>query len=116
MKEQLLVAERIKYVLSNLQITYKKLSEETNYSEQSLYRYLNGSREIPLRLILYILNEYPQISTDWLLFGEGEMEVDRNKIDSLNKIIEEKDRIIKQLQHEKRQLEYKLETILANLK
>ncbi len=71
---------------------------------------------MPISFVILLLNKYPQVSTDWLLFGEGEMEVDRNKIDSLNKIIEEKERVIKQLQHEKHQLEYKLNTILANLK
>ena len=110
------IIERIKYIMKVSRLSAKSLCNNLNISSSALYNYFNGSRDIPLNIIIYILKTYPQISTDWLLFGEGEMEVDRISIERLNAIIEEKNAKIEALQHQVRQLEKRIDTILNNLK
>lgn len=78
--------------------------------------YFSGRTRLPLYVLMSLLKTYPQISTDWLLFGEGEMEVDRISIERLNEIIEEKNAKIEAQQHQIGQLEKRIDTILNNLK
>lgn len=47
-------------------------------SQRSMSYYLTGSRSINLDVVIKILDRFPDISSDWLLFGKGEMHVADN--------------------------------------
>ena len=110
------IIERVRLFANKYHVTNKELGEMINVSGNAVSYYFSGKAKLPLDIILSILKTYPQISTDWLLFGEGEMEVDRISIERLNAIIEEKNAKIEALQHQVRQLEKRIDTILNNLK
>jgi predicted transcriptional regulator len=42
-------------------------------SQRSMSHYMNGGRKYNLDVVLKILDTFPDISSDWLLFGKGEM-------------------------------------------
>lgn len=110
------VIQRVNIIIDKYNITQKQISDTLGLSQSTISQYLRGKIILPLNLIVHLLKTYPQISTDWLLFGEGEMEVDRISIERLNEIIEEKNAKIEAQQHQIGQLEKRIDTILNNLK
>ncbi len=110
------VSVRIRLFCAKRKIQFKDLCPLTNVAKQTISGYFNGRCNIPLEFIIEVLKTYSNISTDWLLFGEGEMEVDRVSIDRLNSIIEKKNAEIAVLQHQVEQLKKRMDTILNNLK
>ena len=97
-------------------ITKQEFCEKTgiSYSNmvgKSLQSELGGDQ------IYEILQKFPDLNSDWLLLGRGEMlkpkaSVQPSGDDLVLKIIAEKDRRIEQLILEKRELEEQLDTVL----
>lgn len=55
-----------------------RLCSLTNVTRQIISGYFSGHYNIPLEFIIELLKTYSQIFTDWFLFGEVEMEVDKS--------------------------------------
>lgn len=51
----------------------KKFSEIICVNYNTFNQQLKGKRAISLDTILHILEHYPEVSSDWLLFGKGNM-------------------------------------------
>lgn len=105
------VSVRIRLFCAKRKIQFKDLCPLTNVAKQTISGYFNGRCNIPLEFIIEVLKTYSNISTDWLLFGEGRVSIDR-----LNSIIEKKNAEIAVLQHQVGQLKKRMDTILNNLK
>lgn len=95
------INDRLKSIIKKENLTHKKFSEIINIKESSLkdmfYRNYNPSSEI----LQKISEKFPQYSINWLLTGNGEMEL--NKSSSFN----ESDLILK-LMNEKKIVPYTL--------
>lgn len=66
--------KRVKLVASDLAGSETKLATKIGVNQRTLNGYMRGRREDNLWALLpRILQEYPQISRDWLYFDEGEM-------------------------------------------
>lgn len=43
------------------------------FSEQTFNHYMNGKREPSLKLLMCMLDKFPQMRAEWLMRGKGEM-------------------------------------------
>lgn len=67
------ISDRIKYVLSEKQISVAELAgSETQRIKFS--RQLNGHNGLTLPVVVKVLDRFPEISAEWLIRGEGEMD------------------------------------------
>lgn len=65
--------ERILKLIHHEDFTQKKFAEKINRQPSNLNAILAGERGVPKGLTTDILNAFPDINKDWLIFGEGEM-------------------------------------------
>jgi len=66
--------ERIKAVINWSGLSSNAFAKRIGYaSGGSIYNKNNGSRDVNLKLITKIANEFPVLNKDWLLTGKGEM-------------------------------------------
>jgi transcriptional regulator with XRE-family HTH domain len=74
----------INKIVSDMVERINKIKEEKARSERdfalkvgvkpnTMNQYLSGERGVSLDVVLKILDTFPDISSDWLLFGKGEM-------------------------------------------
>lgn len=104
---------RIKEIIAAVGISDRAFAMQCGISQATLSRQLAGARELSLSTVLSILNTYDNISSEWLLKGEGAMfrtsddTESANKISSLidtistlSSIIQSKDARIKELEEE----------------
>ena len=68
--------ERIRKVMEREGMSQKDFSEAIGISQSSLSSILNGRTQTTSRLIEAIHKRFPDISTNWMMFGEGDMSMD----------------------------------------
>ena len=86
--------QRIESVIEWSGLSANAFAKRIGYkSGGSIYNKKDGSRSINLKLITKIANEFPQISKDWLLTGNGSMLLEY-KTDRPDQIIEEPSNLI----------------------
>ena len=67
------ISDRIKYVLSEKQISVAEIAgSETQRIKFS--RQLNGHNGLTLPVVVKVLDRFPEVSAEWLIRGEGEMD------------------------------------------
>ena len=67
------ISERIKYVLSEKQMSVAELAgSETQRIKFS--RQLNGHNGLTLPVVVKVLDRFPEVSAEWLIRGEGQMD------------------------------------------
>ncbi len=107
------MTERIKLLVSQMGLSTRAFALNCGLKQNTLTNQLNGMRELSLSTITAILYTYPDVSSEWLLRGEGEMikidqsikELERinklnNIIDSLQEVIDAKNERIAQLENQ----------------
>ena len=75
------VKERVKELLISQSISVRKLSEQLGMSQVTLNSQLNSNNPAALKLetFLLILERFPNVSTEWLLRGNGTMFLDEKE-------------------------------------
>jgi len=73
------MVERINKILSYYNLTSSQFANEIGVQRSAMSHILSGRNNPSLDFILKILNRFPEISTDWLLMGTGEMINNTNK-------------------------------------
>ncbi|MFK1891207.1 hypothetical protein ACIXEL_20395 [Bacteroides fragilis] len=68
------VRQRVKQVLEFKGITLNAISKAMGYPQSNLNKQINSTTSISLRTVLVILDYAKNISAEWLLRGDGEME------------------------------------------
>lgn len=114
------MTERIKSLISHLGLSTRAFALNCGLRQNTLSNQLNGMRELSLSTIMAILTAYPELSSDWLMRGEGEMfktetpDVNAERvlkmvdtITTLQDTINSKDETIASLNERIRQLESK---------
>lgn len=64
---------RIKSLISQLGLSTRSFALNCGLRQNTLSNQLNGVRELSLSTISAILAAYPEVSSEWLLRGVGEM-------------------------------------------
>lgn len=70
--------ERIIEFLKKENKTASQFAEEINVQPSGISHILSGRNKPSLDFVLKMLEKYPYISSDWLLFGKGEMYRDKS--------------------------------------
>lgn len=66
-------SQRIEKLKASLATNYLQISHVTGIPVQNFYNITNGKNKLSPKMAKTICDAYPQISFDWLMFGEGEM-------------------------------------------
>ncbi|MBR1789825.1 MAG: helix-turn-helix transcriptional regulator [Bacteroidaceae bacterium] len=67
--------ERIRKVMEREDMSQKEFSAAIGISQASLSSILNGRTQPTSRLVEAIHRRFPDISTNWIMFGEGQMAI-----------------------------------------
>lgn len=112
--------ERLQEILRYSQLSVRGLAIKCGLKQQTLDKHIKGIAEPSANTLTGIANAYPEISTEWLIKGEGEMlkvtptvDIDRigalvDTIATLQKTIGEKDKTIAILTEQLNQLKKQL--------
>ena len=65
--------DRISLILKHKNLTSAKFADEIGVQRSSISHVLSGRNKPSLEFIQKILKTYPEISSDWILFGKGKM-------------------------------------------
>lgn len=89
MKEAII--QRIKEIIENKSLSESQFSKLISANQKTINQQLKGERGISIDTILSILTSFEQISSEWLLRGEGSMFRSNSKVDKTNyeKLLEE---------------------------
>ena len=84
------VKERVKELLISQSLSVRKLSEQIGMSQVTLNSQLNSNSPAALKLetFLLILERFPNVSTEWLLRGNGTMFLDGTSDGDSEKVTE----------------------------
>ncbi len=72
------MVERINKIKDEKAKSERQFAIEIGMAPNTLNQSMTGKRAVSLDIILRILDRFPDISSDWLLFGKGEMHVEDN--------------------------------------
>lgn len=67
------MVERINKIKDEKAKSERDFALKIGISQRAMNSYINQDRSVSLDCILKILDTFPDISSDWLLFGKGEM-------------------------------------------
>lgn len=67
------IRHRILHVLNNKRVTVSAFAVINKENKSKMNKQIKHSTTISLHTILLILNQYPDVSSEWLLRGRGEM-------------------------------------------
>lgn len=67
--------ERIKLLMEKVNLSNSRFSDEIELQRSSLSHILSGRNKPSLDFIMKVKNRFPNIRTDWLIFGNGNMYV-----------------------------------------
>ena len=67
------VIQRIKKIISTYGMNENLLSKKIGIAQSTLNGYFSGNRRLSMTAVLAILNEFEDVSAEWLLRGVGDM-------------------------------------------
>jgi len=85
------IAERLKKIISEKKLSIRAFAKVINCADTTVGALIKGKAEPGYSILFSIVNRYPEISSEWLLTGEGYMLRDPNKVimDETKKVIED---------------------------
>ena len=75
------IVERIEIILRSRNLSPSKLADEIGVQRSGISHIMSGRNKPSLDFILKVLDTYPEISSGWLLKGEGSMDKSEGLID-----------------------------------
>ena len=112
--------ERLQEILNYSQLSVRGLAVKCGLKQQTLDKHIKGISEPSAVTLIGIASAFPELSTDWLIRGEGEMlktaptlDIDRistlvDTIATLQEAIKEKNKTIAILTEQNQQLKNQL--------
>lgn len=68
--------ERIRLLIESLGLTQAEFAEKVGIQPSTLSNALRGRNDVSSTIIIKIHETYPEISINWLMFGEGESNIE----------------------------------------
>lgn len=103
------IIQRIKKIIKNKSLSESQFSKLISANQKTINQQLKGERGISIDTILGILSSFEQISSEWLLRGEGSMFKSTDKFISTEEL-PESNRITSKTTYEKLLEEYTRQT------
>ena len=82
-----LVLQRINELIDSYKLSKNAFANKINMEQTTVNNQLIGKRGVSIDLILHTLLAFPEISSEWLLRGKGNMLIEESK-DSAEKLRE----------------------------
>lgn len=85
------MTERIKDLISFLGLSTRAFALKCGIRQNTLSNQLNGVRELSLQTVVAILTTFDDVSSDWLIKGEGEMfkqDLSSKESERINKLVD----------------------------
>ena len=92
--------DRISLILKHKNLTSAKFADEIGVQRSSISHVLSGRNKPSLEFIQKILKTYPEISSDWILFGKGKMMSNQENATEVKRGRVENDLLISKLSEE----------------
>ena len=73
------IRERLQRIMHHESINQIELAERTGRLQSNISHILTGKRGVPIKFMEDILKAFPDISREWLMFGEGNMYISEEK-------------------------------------
>lgn len=89
--------QRLESFLSSKKISRSDLSRKWHVSKQAVSNWLNDHGQIPLKHIVTLTSEFPELNLRWLFVGSGEMESEVVKVENQDSALARKDGMIELL-------------------
>ena len=103
---------RIALILKQKNLTSAKFADEIGVQRSSISHVLSGRNKPGLEFIQKILKTYPEISSEWILFGKGKMMSDQENEAEITRSRVENDLFTSKLSEEEQKAEvYGIEKI-----
>ena len=67
------MTSRITQIMEREDLTSSRFAEAIGIPRSAMSHILNGRYKVSLDVLMKILERFPYVDTDWLLFGKGEM-------------------------------------------
>lgn len=67
--------ERLRFFLKTKDISIKRFCDDNDIAYNSFHQILMGGRNIGLITLKQVVKVYPDLNTNWVLFGKGDMEL-----------------------------------------
>lgn len=75
--------DRINLIMRAKNITASQFADEISIQRSGMSHIMSGRNKPSLDFVMRVLNRYPEIDTNWLLFGKGEMYKSANTLESV---------------------------------
>lgn len=72
--------ERIKLLIQSLGLTQAEFAEKVGVQPSTLSNALRGRNDVSSTIIMKIHETYPEVSINWLMFGEGDSNIESLKL------------------------------------
>lgn len=76
--------DRINLIMRAKNITASQFADEISIQRSGMSHIMSGRNKPSLDFVMRVLNRYPEIDTNWLLFGKGEMYKSANTLESVH--------------------------------
>lgn len=73
METEMTVNQTIEIFLKSKKMTQQEFAIQMGVTKQTINNWVTGAVQIPVKHIIAILNQFPELNARWLLTGEGEM-------------------------------------------
>ena len=80
--EALELKDRLNEMLKAYGLNQANIAKEVGIATSTISNYYSGKKESSLRFLMALLNKYPDLSADWLMKGEGEMNKKKEEMGS----------------------------------
>lgn len=87
--------DRIQLILKSKNLSSSQFADEIQVQRSSVSHILTGRNKPSLDFVSKILSSYPELNSDWLLFGKGQMIKKQESIQKNSKIEEKPKKIDK---------------------
>ena len=80
--EALKLSGRLNDMLKAYGLNQAHVAKEVGIATSTISNYYSGKKEASLRFLMALLKHYPDLSADWLMRGEGEMNKKKEEVKS----------------------------------
>lgn len=82
------IVERLQEILTYSNLSVRALAIKCSLKQQTLDKHIKGISEPSANTLMGIAAAFPEISTEWLLLGNGAMLKDDKETDRINSLID----------------------------
>lgn len=108
------MVERLTFIMKAKNLSMTQFADAIDVQRSSMSHVMNGRNKASLDFITRVLKKYPDINSDWLLFGEGTMQKESKQISIEQDILLQEKK--KEWEHEKLMMQNQIDELYNQIK